>query len=230
MKTYLTRNGLLASDGVRHFFLKNTFDFVRMCGTDEFDYLTNTIGLVEISGTHKGRCIPLVTDLPFVSKWHHLAEIVVNIDENNFKPETSNNVVNYRFTTYRDFWTRKVEDVWQFCYLDRVATSADFSHDELTGNFTNQLTTLMIQDTTVQKSYVVERDYSECYRLEVLEKLAKMISPPHMLETQKVYIAPGGEAHWAPAFTDDEKQALLTRLDLIVKAYETAKRHHSRRN
>lgn len=206
---FLTRSGILAANKESIVFLTNSGEFVRSCSVDEFDHLTKEVGLVEITRA-SGSSFPLF-EIPKPIKWHFLATIEVVCDESNFRAETSCYGGDYRYTTYHDWFCRNRNGKWEFAYIQWGDTSAEFSYDNISQQFQNDLVSLILEDVEVEAPYYRVWGRGDD-QYQVVEKLATMASFEAMMEEKFEYIPRDGKAYTQSALTEERALEILGRL------------------
>lgn len=163
MELYLTRNGLLYSDGchnARHAFYTNTGEFLRQCCNDEFNYLVNEIGVPKIKfepiggsqacqiynfATEKLAMLLGQGDFPI---WNKITSMLVEADYSSYKEGTCNNGGDYGFFIYHHWFVAIMPNgKIVFRYVTTYDTTAEFEYDELNGGFQTDLGQLVALNT-----------------------------------------------------------------------------------
>lgn len=229
MELYLTRNGLLYSDGgynARHAFYTNTGEFLRQCSNDEFNHLINEVGLPRINFEPTGGsqsfqifnqaseelAMKLGDNMPV---WTFLTSILVKDDMSNYKSETCNNGGNYSFHTYHDWYVAQYPDgKWRFMVVTLHSTSAEFSYDELNGSFQTGLNELVAINCIDSQSWTTQTGGKDQY--EVLEKIGEFAGFSDMWDEMYHYIPSKYDMYEIekrqPALSISNKKKILTKL------------------
>lgn len=176
-KTFLTNGGNLfrfhpLEKGF--YFQRPNGDFLRQVSNDEAEFLS--ANCLEISIGE----LPHVTFFP---QWIFWKSIQVVQDNSNYRWETSCNGGNYSFQTYLDIYFAKFPNgEWKFAFIERHSTGAEFSYDELAGQFQSNLGELIFSNVLDGPYYhtqgaVTWKNEEISYRSEeILEKYAHFAS------------------------------------------------------
>lgn len=150
-------------------------EFLRECSNDEFEHLCK-LGIRCESCDER-----LEIEPKFLPTWHFIRSELVVADYSGYRPETSNNGGNYSFYIYHDWFAAKFpNEIWNFCYVERHSTSAEFEFDELTGKFQSDLGAIYLSNVQDNISYRTQigrywDEENECWYSsipEVIEKFA----------------------------------------------------------
>ena len=189
-KCYLTNGGNLLRFHPQEkgfYFQKPNGDFLRQVSNSEAEFLSaNCLGIF----------IPEVPHVEFFPQWNFWKSIQILQDNSNYRWESSCNGGNYSFQTYLDVYFAKFPDgTWKIATIERTSTSADFSYDELRGNFHNGLGELSFSNVLFSPSYTT---YEK--GVEILEKYALLTSFSDLWNLQYEYI---------PSKWDNEDKPIL---------------------
>ena len=153
MKTYLTKTGLLVVRDDASFFTSNNGEFRRLATDDEVDYLTKEVAIPEIGWKDRtiqaaregaeffGTTLDAMLVSMEIPLWYYLWSVSID-DYSTYKPGSCNNGGDYSFHEKHHFFARSIECKWEIKALKTYSTSAEFSYDELTGDFQQNLNTL----------------------------------------------------------------------------------------
>lgn len=214
---YITENGnILRNCELGMYFQTTKGEFLRECPKSEGAYLTDNDLLleaeIEFPNPH-----PVIFPL-----WHFIKTIPILCDESNYRWETSNNGGNYSFATYHDWFVAKMPNgKWQFCFVEHHSTSAEFSYDELSGNFQNDIGTFFPTNVGENVSYQSQigkgRD-GETYYDDVLEKISVAAEFEVLWKEEYSFISSrwedgyGRESYSEPALRLSDKKQIISRL------------------
>lgn len=217
-KMFLTNGGnllrhfetsLIGTNGVgakRFYFQKPNGEFIREVSSEEAEYLSQNCLEIEVNNPSKHP--------EFLPTWYFIKSILVLNNYSNFKWETSNNGGNYSFHTYHDWYVAKYPDgSWKFAYIERHATSAEFSYCELAGRFETSISVLNLTNVVTGRIGMYATKFGG---EEVLERIATMSSFEDMWNEEYEYIPSrwdeeeGGYVGKALSFSD--KKQIVTRL------------------
>lgn len=218
LNVFLTRTGLLVTNKEQAGFFTNSGKFIRPCPPSEQDYLLNTVGLTEITEwvlpVKNGyffehpelQYLMMNGGSPF-PKWHFLKSIEVVCDESNYQWETSNNGGDYSYSTRKDYFAMKtIEGKWKFAYLTTHSTSAEFSYDELSGSFQNDLGNMYLENVEGNFRYSTQtrQSYDEQWCQTINEDEYKTVE---QVATMSTFEEMWGEVYeYMPSkYSDDEK-------------------------
>lgn len=186
---YLTNGGNLLRfhpEFNKWYFQKPDGEFIREVSDSEGEYLSQQCLEVEIKDD--------IAHPEFLPTWHFIKSVQVTQDNSNYRWETCNNGGNYSFQVYHDWYVAKYPNgEWKFAFVERYSTSADFSYDELTGQFQSDLGTLYLSNVEEQHSYQTQQakwwDGEELfyYSEEVLDKIATISTFEEMWYEQYCY-------------------------------------------
>lgn len=225
MKTYLTKNGLLVVREDAAFFTANDGTFRRLASKDEVTHL------LEIGLPYFNRVIANCTaDLNYklsnieVPLWHYLWTISSS-DYSSYKPGTCNNGGDYAFHEHTHFYARCIDGNWEIKKLVLHSTSAEFSYDELNGEFQNNnmgnLNFLGIADDCPLKS-IYTQTMDGCEEDIIIDRLLEASSYDEALE------AVDSSTDTEFILTEDGR---LNRLEVFKEmGISIPKRHSSGRN
>lgn len=189
-KCFLTNGGNLLRfhPTQKFYFQKPNGEFIREVSDSEAEFLSQNCLEVDI---HHPNEHP-----EFLPTWHFIKSVLVVEDDSNYRWETSSNGGDYSFQTYHDWYVAKYPNgEWKFAFVERHSTSAEFSYDELTGNFQSCLGCLNISNIMgepvsyqCQQAKWWDREEVRYYNEEVLEKIASMSSFEHLWNEMFEYI------------------------------------------
>jgi hypothetical protein len=165
-KLYLTNNGNLLSrlDGVNSFYKPNG-DFLRFVTENEFEFLSEECLQVEFTNKEPNWEAPML--------WQYLWKTEHN-DYSSFRADTCNNSGNYSFTITGEYYARKTRNGWQFLCVDLHSTSAEFSYDELKGNFQSDLS--LVEIIGSDRTFSILTQYDSDFK--VIDQLGEICTFP----------------------------------------------------
>jgi hypothetical protein len=248
-QAWLTRNGnvLLLDAKGRYSFHTPELELIRECSYSEGNYIVSCnplqIKIERTTSNHLSDFLYYASGEKEFPTWYFIKSITVMKDDSNYRWETGSNGGDYSFSLVRNWYCAKINGKWQFAHIDSHSTSADFSFDELNGDFQSDLGMLILSNTSDQSTFQsqagIEWDGREKYYQseEVLEKFATMSSFGDMWSSQCEYIpsrwgliGDSLEAYTSPALTFSDKKEIVQRLhELGVTKKSIRKSHKSNR-
>lgn len=211
MKYFLTENGNILVVADRPFFINPKQEFLREVSLSECEFLQTVCMEIEPKG--------ITINLPeFYPQWLPLKSIKMVDDYSRYKPETSCNGGDYSFHEYFDWYVAQFPNgEWKFGFVHRHVTSSEFSYDELTGTFQNDLGYINLTNTNTGESYRTQtfewddegnRLYSQD---EVFEKIGNVSDFSHLWQSE--YGCDDGISEISePALTISEKKEIIITL------------------
>lgn len=211
MKYFLTDNGNILVVADRPFFVNPKREFIRECSLSECKFLESVCTEIELKN------VQIETPV-FYPHWISIKSIKVFDNWSRYKPETSCNGGDYSFHEYDDWYVAQFPNgEWKFGFIRRHTTSSEFSYDELSGTFQNDLGYINLTNVNNSESYRTQtfkwdddgnRVYSQD---EVFEKVGNISDFNHLWNSQ--YITDDGICkNSEAALTFVEKKELITAL------------------
>jgi hypothetical protein len=244
-KTWLTKGGniLLKDVDGKYSFHNSELNFLREVSKSEGDYLVSTepVEIIVQAGLYSKFtefCIG-IGDFPI---WIFIKSIHVTQDNSNYRWETCNNGGDYSFQTYHDWYVAQYPDrTWRFAYVETHYTSAEFSYDELTGSFQQDMGNLHLSNVKDGKCYYSQAgvewiDGEKLYTsTEVLEKIGEISTFEHMWKSEYVYYSSKFEDDnyesfpiSSPALTFSDKKEIVRMLKNLGVDLRQGYRRHKR--
>lgn len=234
MRTYLTNGGNLLRFYLifnKWYFQKPDGEFIREVSDSEGEYLSQQCLQIEIKDD--------IAHPEFLPTWHFIKSVQVTQDDSNYRWETCNNGGNYSFQKYHNWFVAKYPDgEWKFAYVETHYTSAEFSYDELTGTFQQELGNLFVSNVEEGKCYHSQIGVEwvdgekEYFSYEVLEKIATIGTFEKLWKEQYLYCPSmfDNEEYEKPEFSDaltisDKKEIVKTLRNLGVDLRQGYRRH-----
>lgn len=229
MQTYLTKNGniLLRDVNGKFSFHTPSLAFIREVSEEEGEYIiSNKPTEIDVICKLHDDFTDYCAGLGEFPTWHFVKSVLVMQDNTNYKAELSSNGGCYAFQIWHDWFVAKYPDgSWKFAYVERHDTSAEFSFDELTGQFQSDLGWVCLSNVAGnQGQYHSQRgicwkEGEKNYTVEtVLEKIAIFSTFEQMWNQQYEIFDGEEESAIFPALSFKDKREIIAKLQELYES------------
>lgn len=218
IKTYLTLGGniLLHNLKENYSFHRPDLSLIRQVSQEEGIYLSSIALPIRFETMLHSKFTGYAIGITKFPVWNFIISIEIEQDYSNYKWGTCNNGGDYSFTTHQDWFVCQFEDKWRFAYVEWKSTSAEFSYDELAGQFRQNLATISPMNVGESRYYLTQTrsGYEEMEVLEAIQGFQES-SFRQLWLSECLYIPERDseeEEDTYPALSLVQKKQLLTQL------------------